>query len=285
MRRSMRLAAAFAACVSFSAMAAAQEEGYRTPPAAVADIVTRAPSPSVSVSPGGDLLLLIEREALPSVADLAKPMEKLAGLRLDAATNDRHRTRTAVGLSLQTIASGETYTDYGVNDFTMVEQDALSTFSIDVDTASYTLARRKLEEGQPFSVTGPQADISADNKWTGAAYFAGKGVIAARGEKVVVGDSIKDRAVVASVGDPVEILSHLKEGWNTYRIIASGNQVIQFINGVMTCDYTMSGPDAPQAGLIALQLHEGAPMEVPLWISKRFKELGREDSDWDKFRG
>ena len=108
MRRSMRLAAAFAACVSFSAMAAAQEEGYRTPPAAVADIVTRAPSPSVSVSPGGDLLLLIEREALPSVADLAKPMEKLAGLRLDAATNDRHRTRTAVGLSLQTIASGET---------------------------------------------------------------------------------------------------------------------------------------------------------------------------------
>lgn len=108
MRRSMRLAAAFAACVSFSAMAAAQEDGYRTPPAAVADIVTRAPSPSVSVSPGGDLLLLIEREALPPVADLAKPMEKLAGLRLDAATNDRHRTRAAVGLSLQTIASGET---------------------------------------------------------------------------------------------------------------------------------------------------------------------------------
>jgi dipeptidyl aminopeptidase/acylaminoacyl peptidase len=104
----MRLAAAFAACVSFSAMAAAQEDGYRTPPAAVADIVTRAPSPSVSVSPGGDLLLLIEREALPPVADLAKPMEKLAGLRLDAATNDRHRTRAAVGLSLQTIASGET---------------------------------------------------------------------------------------------------------------------------------------------------------------------------------
>jgi len=122
--------------------------------------------------------------------------------------------------------------------------------------------RSKLQEGQPFSVTGPQADISADNKWTGAAYFAGKGVIAARGEKVVVGDSTKDRTVVASVGDPAEILSHLKEGWNTYRIIASGNQVIQLINGVITSEYTMNGPDAPKAGLIALQLHEGAPMEV-----------------------
>lgn len=52
-------------------------------------------------------MLLIEREALPPVADLAKPMEKLAGLRLDASTNDRHRTRSAVGLSLQAIATGE----------------------------------------------------------------------------------------------------------------------------------------------------------------------------------
>ncbi|MFH1463179.1 MAG: von Willebrand factor type A domain-containing protein [Pseudomonadota bacterium] len=41
----------------------------------------------------------------------------------------------------------EDYTDYGVNPFTIVTQDALSTFSIDVDTASYTMARRKLGEG------------------------------------------------------------------------------------------------------------------------------------------
>lgn len=89
-------------------MAAAQDDGYRTPPADVADIATRAPSPGVSVSPGGDQLLLIEREALPPVADLAKPMEKLAGLRLDALTNDRHRTRSATGVTLQDIASGQT---------------------------------------------------------------------------------------------------------------------------------------------------------------------------------
>jgi Ca-activated chloride channel family protein len=45
-------------------------------------------------------------------------------------------------------ASGaEDYTDHGINPFTIVTQDALSTFSIDVDTASYAIARRKLQEG------------------------------------------------------------------------------------------------------------------------------------------
>jgi Ca-activated chloride channel family protein len=41
----------------------------------------------------------------------------------------------------------EEYTDHGVNPFTMVSRDAKSTFSIDVDTASYTMARRKLKQG------------------------------------------------------------------------------------------------------------------------------------------
>ncbi|MFP2911322.1 vWA domain-containing protein [Pyxidicoccus sp. 3LFB2] len=43
--------------------------------------------------------------------------------------------------------SAEGYTDYGVNPFVTVEEDPLSTFAIDVDTASYTLARRKVLDG------------------------------------------------------------------------------------------------------------------------------------------
>ena len=41
----------------------------------------------------------------------------------------------------------EAYRDYGVNETTLVADDPLSTFSIDVDTASYTVARRKLSGG------------------------------------------------------------------------------------------------------------------------------------------
>lgn len=41
----------------------------------------------------------------------------------------------------------ESFTSYGINDMTLSESDRYSTFSIDVDTASYTIARRKLQEG------------------------------------------------------------------------------------------------------------------------------------------
>lgn len=44
-------------------------------------------------------------------------------------------------------ANSEQYTDYGLNPMTETAKDPLSTFAIDVDTASYTIARRKLTEG------------------------------------------------------------------------------------------------------------------------------------------
>ena len=50
-------------------------------------------------------------------------------------------------IQVDVVANGEQYTDYGINPFIQTSDDALSTFSIDVDTASYTIARRKLNEG------------------------------------------------------------------------------------------------------------------------------------------
>jgi Ca-activated chloride channel homolog len=41
----------------------------------------------------------------------------------------------------------ERYTDHGVNDFAITATDRVSTFSVDVDTGSYPIARRKLREG------------------------------------------------------------------------------------------------------------------------------------------
>jgi len=43
--------------------------------------------------------------------------------------------------------SSDQFTDHGVNPFTMVSKDDKSTFSVDVDTASYSIARRQLESG------------------------------------------------------------------------------------------------------------------------------------------
>ena len=47
-----------------------------------------------------------------------------------------------------TVAAGDNfYQDYGVNPRTSPEEDHLSTFSLDVDTASYTVARRYIQDG------------------------------------------------------------------------------------------------------------------------------------------
>ncbi len=54
--------------------------------------------------------------------------------------------------------NAEDYTDHGVNPFTIVNQDALSTFSIDVDTAAYSISRRKLEGGS----LPPQASVRVE---------------------------------------------------------------------------------------------------------------------------
>ncbi len=45
------------------------------------------------------------------------------------------------------VSSNEDYTNYGINDFTITDKDALSTFAIDVDTASYAITRSKLRGG------------------------------------------------------------------------------------------------------------------------------------------
>ena len=44
-------------------------------------------------------------------------------------------------------SGGEAYHDWGKNPWVETSKDHLSTFAADVDTASYTIARRKLEEG------------------------------------------------------------------------------------------------------------------------------------------
>ena len=46
------------------------------------------------------------------------------------------------------VSNTENYTDHGVNKMTETSEDKLSTFAIDVDTGSYVIARRKINEGK-----------------------------------------------------------------------------------------------------------------------------------------
>src|SRR5688572_19201684 len=79
--------------------------GYLTPPQAVVDILDAEPLPTVTVSPGRDVLAIVARRSMPSIAELAQPMLRLAGLRINPATNGPHRAPSGNGIRLRMVAT------------------------------------------------------------------------------------------------------------------------------------------------------------------------------------
>lgn len=74
--------------------------GYRLPPPEIRDIVDAPPVPALSFSPHRDKILFLKRRALPPLADLARPEEKLAGVRIDGYCNTRSRMSFYTGLGI-----------------------------------------------------------------------------------------------------------------------------------------------------------------------------------------
>src|SRR6202451_1412962 len=76
---------------AFSAVEAQTSLKYQEPPKAMIDLVDARLTPYVEVSPGdgvsGRWLLIEEISGLPSIADLAQPELRLAGLRFNPKTN------------------------------------------------------------------------------------------------------------------------------------------------------------------------------------------------------
>jgi dipeptidyl aminopeptidase/acylaminoacyl peptidase len=83
---------------------------YQEPPKAIAELVDVRPTPIVDVSPGdqtGGRWVLIEAiSGLPSIADLAQPEMRLAGLRFNPKTNGPSRGRFLTALSLKELPDG-----------------------------------------------------------------------------------------------------------------------------------------------------------------------------------
>lgn len=81
-------------------------EPYRSPPADVVKILEAPSLPGVSLSPDRATMILMERETLPPIADMAAPMLRLAGYRVNPDTNAPHGPRLVVGLTLKRVADG-----------------------------------------------------------------------------------------------------------------------------------------------------------------------------------
>ncbi len=91
---------------SLAGAQAPDEPRYVLPPKAIVDALDAPPPPDVYLSPARDVVAVLDRAPMPSIAELARPMLRLAGLRIDPKNNGRHRTRTARALTLKAVADG-----------------------------------------------------------------------------------------------------------------------------------------------------------------------------------
>jgi hypothetical protein len=124
--------------------------------------------------------------------------------------------------------------------------------------------RSKIVKPSYWVVAGYQADMEAGPTYTGGLYEEkGRGVLASRGQKVVVHSDGKIE-VTGSVGDTTDLQNAIHKGdWNDYVIIAKGNHLQQFINGKEMIDLVDEQKDkSASSGVIALQLHHGGSMRV-----------------------
>ncbi len=80
---------------------------YQKPPKEIEDVLNAPSIPQTSVSPAKDKILLAEPLRYPPVSELAQPMLRLAGLRINPNTNGQHRQFYAVKLTLKNIADGK----------------------------------------------------------------------------------------------------------------------------------------------------------------------------------
>ena len=95
-----------AALLTVSPVVTQETTGYLTPPPEIVDILDAPPIPQVVVSPRGDTLALLSRPAMPSIAELAQPMLRLAGYRLSPRTNGPHRRAGITRITLRRIDDG-----------------------------------------------------------------------------------------------------------------------------------------------------------------------------------
>ncbi len=134
----------------------------------------------------------------------------------------------------------------------------------------------------PHALRGYQADIDGKNNYTGQNYEERKRTtLAYRGEKVTISSqpnpqeegslraNVKNNAwlsreVTESLGNDDSLRSMINSNdWNTCHIIAKGNRLQHYINGVLMSDVTDNDEaNRKLSGLLGVQVHVGPPMKV-----------------------
>ena len=124
-----------------------------------------------------------------------------------------------------------------------------------------------------WRVAGYQADMEDGPNWTGCLYEQdGRGVVATRGQQLVLD---REHNESNSFGDAAELLTHVRvHDWNEYVIRAVGDVIELTVNGTPMTQVVDRDPQLRRhSGILALQLHQGAPMRVE-YRNLRLLDLG-----------
>lgn len=128
--------------------------------------------------------------------------------------------------------------------------------------------RSRVVDTRHWVVRGYQADMDGSGRYVGQLYEEGyRGFLALPGHRVRVTSGPQGAPIITQLGmtaDPVSILAAIhRDGWNQYIVMAEGNHLRQYFNGILSADVTdLDTPNAAASGVIALQLHAGLPMMV-----------------------
>ncbi len=118
--------------------------------------------------------------------------------------------------------------------------------------------------GVKWALQGYQHDIEGQDQWSGQNYEErGRTFLAYRGQSVVLKPGTPPE-LVRELGDRAELQKKiLKEEWNQAHIIAKGNLLQHYVNGVLMSEVRDEDPVKRRTnGMIGVQVHVGPPMKI-----------------------
>ncbi|MEX0687642.1 MAG: DUF1080 domain-containing protein [Pirellulales bacterium] len=174
------------------------------------------------------------------------------------------------------VIRGETTPDARANGntFLIAEDLLLENFELELsfrcsatNNSGIQYRSKHITEGNPknaWVVRGYQHEIRNENKFpnvSGFIYDEGgkRGRICPAGERAVWTD--KGKEVTGQLIDEAGFAELFRlDDWNDVRIVAEGNRLRHFMNGTLILDFTDDDTHVLREGILAVQLHAGAPM-------------------------
>jgi len=84
----------------------AEDFPYQQPSQEVREVLNAPPTPQISVSPRSDYAILLQGVRYPPIAEVAQPMLRLAGIRIDTKTNGMHMAPYFVSYAIKRLSDG-----------------------------------------------------------------------------------------------------------------------------------------------------------------------------------